>query len=190
MSGWSFLTAFLRARRTVGAVAPTSRGVARRIAGLAGLRSARLVAELGPGTGAITRELLAALPPDGQLWAFEIYAPFVEQLETSIRDPRFHLVAASAEKIGEVRDRLGLSQFDAIVSAIPFSLLSRPQSLAMLRAAAESLQPDGALVALQYHPRYLPPLLRAEFGRVEREFFPWNFPPALLFRASRPRRRA
>lgn len=183
-----FLGAFLRARRTVGAIAPTSRGVARRIADLAGVRSAGLIAELGPGTGAITTELLAALRPDGQLWAFEIYPPFVEQLRGTIRDPRFRLVAESAELIDAVRARSGLEPFDAIISAIPFSLLPRDRTRAMLRSAARALRPDGVLVALQYHPRYLPPLLRADFGALEREFYPWNLPPACLFRASRPRR--
>lgn len=187
MASWPFLKAFLGARRTVGAVAPTSRGLARRIAERAAVRSARLVAELGPGSGAITRELLAALPPDGQLWAFEIHPAFVEQLRAEVRDPRFRLVAESAETIDQARQRAGLERFDSIVSAIPFSLLPRQQSRQMLRAAAAALRPDGVLVALQYHPRYLAPLLRAEFALVQREVFPWNLPPAIVLRASRPR---
>lgn len=187
MSGWHFLAAFVRARRTVGAVAPTSRGLARRMAARAAVRSAGLVAELGPGTGAITAELLAAMRPDSQLWAFELYPPFVEHLRGSVRDRRFNLVAESAELIDLARQQAGLARFDAIVSAIPFSLLPRAQTRRMLRAAAEALDRDGVLVALQYHPRYLPPLLRAEFAVVEREFFPWNLPPALLLRASHPR---
>jgi phospholipid N-methyltransferase len=181
-----FLREFLRARKTVGAVTPTSRGLARRIAEVAGVRSARLVAELGPGTGAVTAELLAALAPTGQLWAFEIHPPFIQHLETTVRDERFRLVAESAETIDAARQRAGLDQFDAIVSAIPFSLLPPDQTRRMLRAAAGALRPGGVLVALQYHPRYLAPLLRAEFAVVRRELFLWNLPPAMLLRASGP----
>ncbi len=185
---WEFLKAFLRARRTVGAVAPTSRPVARRMARLAQAESARRIGELGPGTGAITRELLAAMPADGRLWAFEIYGPFVDHLRATIDDPRFSLVAESAEAITAVQRREGLPGFDAIVSAIPFSLLDSAQTSQILEAAADALQPGGVFVALQYHPRYLAPFLRRRFTDVRREWYPWNIPPAMLLRAANPDR--
>lgn len=187
-SPWEFLKAFLRDRRTIGAVAPTSRGVARRVARLAGAEAAHLVAEFGPGTGAITGELLAALPADGRLWAFEVYQPFVEHLRATLDDRRFTLVAESAVGIAGLRERDGLPGFDAVVSAVPFSLMDQAQTTEILRAAAGALRPGGVFVALQYHPRYLVPLLRAEFAVVEREVYPWNIPPATLLRASGPRR--
>lgn len=181
---WEFLKAFVRARRTIGAVAPTSRYVARHIARLAQAESAHLMVELGPGTGAITRELLAALPPDGRLWAFEIYAPFVDHLHATIDDHRFTLVAESAEAIRVVQLREGLPGFDAIISAIPFSLLDSTQTSQILQAAADALRPGGIFIALQYHPRYLEPFLRRQFAEVQREWYPWNIPPAMSLRAS------
>ena len=65
--------------------------------------------------------------------------------------------------------------------------MEREQTTRILRAAASALVSDGVFVALQYHPSYLAPLLRAEFGKVERWVHPWNIPPALLLRASHPR---
>ncbi len=189
-SAGTFLKAVLQARRTVGAVAPTSRGVARRIARLSGLEAAHTVAEFGPGTGAITSELLAALPEHGRLWAFEVYPPFVSHLRETIDDPRLTVVPESAEAIANVRVAQGLPAFDAIVSAVPFSLLEPAQTTKILQAAARTLHPDGVFVALQYHPRYLAPLLRAEFADVKREVYPWNIPPALLLRARGPRETA
>ncbi len=186
----TFLMGVLQARRTVGAVAPTSRGVARRIARLSGLEAAQIVAEFGPGTGAITRELLAALPEHGRLWAFEVYPPFVSHLRSTIDDPRLSVMPLSAEAIAEVQEAEGLPGFDAIVSALPFSLMEPAQTTKILRAAALTLHPDGVFVALQYHPRYLAPLLRAEFEDVNREVYPWNIPPALLLRARGPRKPA
>jgi phospholipid N-methyltransferase len=181
-----FLRAFWDARRTIGAVAPTSHGVARRIARLAGAEGARVVAEFGPGTGAITRELLAALPPDGRVWAFEVYPPFVAHLRATIDDPRLIVVAASAEAIAGLREREGLPGFDAVVSAVPFSLMDPGVTTEILRVAARALRQDGVFVALQYHPWYLAPLLRAEFAVVEREVYLWNIPPATLLRAENP----
>ena len=187
-SHWTFLKEFLRARRTVGAVAPTSRGLARRIAQLARAEAAHAIAEFGPGTGAITGELLSALPADGRLWAFEVYPPFVAHLRATLDDPRLIVVAESAEAIAGLREHQELPGFDAIVSAVPFSLMDPAHTTEILRAAAQALRPDGIFVALQYRPRYLAPLLRAEFTVVEREVYPWNIPPATLLRAGNPLR--
>ena len=181
----AFLRAFFRDRKTIGAVAPTSRGVSRRIARLAAVESAQRVAEFGPGTGAITHELLAALPAEARLWGFEIHPPFVRHLREAIDDPRLAVLDDSAEAIGELRGREAPDGFDAIVSSIPFSLIGPEQTPAILRAAHDALRPGGRFVALQYHPRFLPPFLRAEFGRVEREVYLWNIPPATLLSARR-----
>ena len=181
----SFLGAFLRARKTVGAIAPTSGYVARRMAVLAGVPRARAVAELGPGTGAITQHLLEALPADGQLRGYELFPDFVEHLRATVIDPRFTIVAASAETIDAAAAGSGAG-FDAIVCSIPFSLLTHEQTLAILRASALALRPGGTFVALQYHPTYLAPLLRQVFRTVERHVTPWNLPPAMLLRARDP----
>jgi phosphatidylethanolamine/phosphatidyl-N-methylethanolamine N-methyltransferase len=181
----AFLRAFIRDRRTIGAVAPTSAGVGRRIARLADIEHAHRVAEFGPGTGAITHGLLAALPADGRIWAFELHPPFVEYLRRTVDDARLEVVPESAETIGAVRER-GVSEgFDAIVSSIPFSLIGPELTPVILRAVHEALRPGGVFVALQYHPWFLPPFLRAEFGRIERELYLWNIPPATLLHVRR-----
>ena len=186
-SGRTFFEGMFRAWGTVGAVAPTSRGVARRITNLAQAEAGHVVAELGPGTGAITRELLAVLPADGHLWAFEVYPPFVAHLREMVDDSRLTVVAESAEAIGGLTAREGLPDLDAVVSSLPFSLMGPEKTTEILRAVARALRPGGVFVALQYHPWHLAPLLRAEFAVVEREVYPWNIPPALLLRARRPR---
>lgn len=185
-STWLFLQAFVHAPRRIGAVVPTSGGLARRMARLAGIDSAQIAAEFGAGTGVITRELLAALPTAGRLWAFEIHPPFVEHLRAAINDRRFAVVAESAAAIADFREREHLPAFDVIVSALPFSLIGPEQTRAILRAARRALRPDGRFVALQYHPRYLAPLLHAEFATVERKVYPWNIPPAVVLRARGP----
>ena len=152
------------------------------------MEAARAVAEFGPGTGAITREILSALPGDGRLWAFEVHAPFVDHLRATIDDRRLDVVAESAEAIAGLRERENLPGFDAIVSAVPFSLMDPARTTEILRAAAQALRPNGVFVALQYHPRYLAPLLSAEFAVVRREVYLWNIPPARLLRAQNPPR--
>ena len=186
-SMWSFFRAFLRDRKTIGAVAPTSPGVGRNMARLAGVAQAKRVVEFGPGTGPITREVLAALPEDGRLWAYEIYEPFLEPLREMFPDERLTLLNESAENVRGLRDAEAPEGFDAIVCSIPFSLLPPVATHGIIRTAAQSLRPGGTFVALQYHPTYLQPIIRQHFEEVRREIYPWNIPPAMLLIGRRPR---
>ena len=185
-----FLKAFFRDRQTVGAVAPTSRGVARKMAQLGGVSLAHSVAEFGPGTGAITHSLLAALPPDGRLWGFEIYAPFAEHLRKTVHDSRFTLMERSATEIEEIRARDVPNGFDTVISSIPFSLIGPDTTREIVRAVGQSLRPGGTFVALQYHPTFLAPYLREGFEQVRRHVYVWNIPPTLLLTARGVRRRS
>jgi hypothetical protein len=115
--------AFLRDRKTIGAIVPTSSLVGRRMARLAGVHEARKVVEFGPGTGPITKPLLEALPADGRLWAYEIYEPFLERLRATFDDPRLTLIGQSAEMVRDLRAREVPEGFDAIVCSIPLANL-------------------------------------------------------------------
>ena len=180
-----FLKAYLRDRKTVGSITPSSAGLGRAMSDCVGASKCRAIAELGAGTGPITRALLESLPADGRLWAFEIDPRFAAYLRTSINDPRLTVVEESATEISRIAKEAGLQGFDGIVSALPFSLLGSGLTLQVLNASREVLLPGAAFVALQYHPWYLPPFLRAIFGTYERRFYPWNIPPAQLFRCRR-----
>lgn len=182
----AFLKAYVQDFRAVGAVTPTSASVSRAIADFVGAPRRRAVAELGAGTGPITRALLDAMPPDGRLWAFEIAPEFVEQLGTTIDDPRLTVVPLSAAEAPRIAREAGLAGFDAVASAIPFSLLGRDVTRELLGQTVESMVPGAPFVAIQYHPTYLPPLMREQFGSIERRICLWNVPPAQLLRGHAP----
>lgn len=188
LSNLDFLRSFVQDYKTVGAVRETSRGVAERICQLANIPAAARVAELGCGTGPITDVILQQIPEDGLLWGYEVHEPFAEYLRENVTDRRFRLYEESATKIVQHRQEHNLPPFDAIISTIPFSYLSHAQSTELLNAVVDSLADHGRFVALQYHPTYLPPLLRKHFDTVTRDIYLWNVPPANLFTATAPRR--
>ncbi len=73
---------------------------------------------------------------------------------------------------------------DAVVSGIPYSLLPRPVTLGILRAAARTLRPGGLFVGYQYSP-YLRPFLKSVFGNVGYRFVLLNVPPAFVYASRR-----
>src|ERR1035437_5900465 len=89
--------------RTVGAVAPSSRYLTQAMLGHVSLERARVVVEVGPGTGAMTQALLNLIPFDATLLAFEINSRFSRYLKSHISDPRLVVINASAERSEERR---------------------------------------------------------------------------------------
>jgi len=116
------------------------------------------------------------------LWAFEIDGEFAQTLRARFDDRRLKVVERPAADAPVVAEQAGIERFDAVVSALPFSLLGQEATRALLDAAARAMAPGAPLVALQYHPWFLAPLLRERFGTVERRMWLWNVPPTVLLR--------
>jgi len=72
-----FLGRFLRHPRTVGAVAPSSRRLARALVAPMRQVPGTRIAELGPGTGIVTREIAASLSPVARALAIDLDPVFV-----------------------------------------------------------------------------------------------------------------
>ena len=178
----TFLRSFLAHPRQVGAVLPTSRRAVRDMLDLAPLEDARLVVELGAGTGVHTRELLRRLGPDARLLAFEIDQALSAALASEIDDSRLRLLNASAE---EVEDHLDGAGVDVLVSALPFTSLPAALRRRVLDTCQAILAPGGVMLVLQYSPLIKGELER-RFESVERRLSPLNLPPAFLFRCTAP----
>lgn len=144
---------------------------------MAPVGNARTVAELGAGTGVYTSEILARMPADGSLLAFELDPSLAEGLRRDIPDPRLRVLAESAEGLSAV---LGDTKADVIVSGLPFTSLPKAVGGRILDAARAGLAPDGTMLVLQYSP-FVGGELRQRFGSVRRRVSPVNVPPAVLF---------
>ena len=179
-----FARNFLANPRGIGSFIPSSRRLTQRL--LAGIDwpTARTIVEYGPGTGVVTRALLARMAPDARLFAFEINADFVAYLRRSITDPRLTVIEASAETVAAVLESHGLRHCNAAISSLPFSIMPEPVRRAIVRATDASLAPGAQLVGYQYSTRWLRELRRT-FHRVTVHFEPRNWPPAFVFTAKK-----
>ncbi|MGY1745917.1 class I SAM-dependent methyltransferase [Blastococcus sp. SYSU D00695] len=178
-----FLRAFLANPRQVGAVLPTSRWAVRDMLDLAEVPDAKLVVELGGGTGSQTGELLARMGPDAELISVEIDPNLAELLAGRYPDPRLHVVCDSAENLDEHLDG---RQADVVVSALPYTSFASALRRRILDVLPQIVAPDGDVLIIQYSPLILSEL-RRRFADVRLRMSPWNVPPAVLFRCRGPR---
>src|SRR5687767_11416841 len=120
MSSLLFLKGFLRNWREVGSPLPTSCHVAKKICRLIDFSHVRSLIELGPGTGAVTQEILKSLRDDARLTVFEINKDFCNELQ-SISDSRLAVHNTSAFRLDAVLQE----KVDCVVSSIPLATLSK-----------------------------------------------------------------
>lgn len=177
---------------TVGAIAPSSRYLANAMLRPLPLAKARVVVELGPGTGVMTRPLLDLLPDDATLLAFEINHRFTRHLRSTINDSRLVLIHAPAEALQEELSRRGYRHIDAVLSSLAMGLMSDAQRHALLMEISSRLKKKGIFTqyqyfhGLQFRDRQLskfdmPGLLGRYFRSVHSKLVWRNLPPAFVF---------
>ena len=185
---WLFLTHFRKSPRTVGAIAPSSQQLARRMLdGLELTPRTRLV-ELGPGTGAITGEIDRRLPESASCLAIDIDPVFSSRV--GVRWPRIVSVCDRAERLAEIAGSRDLLPVDHIVSGLPFASLPAASASAIVAAIVASLRAGGTFTTFQYVHAYGFPsaaavrqTLTREMGSVPTSSMVLgNLPPALVLR--------
>lgn len=177
----AFLRGFLRDPAGVGSVIPSSRFMERRIVRVADVADARVVVELGPGTGGTTRALLAAMPADSKLVCIEIDQAFVD-MTRKIDDPRLIVHKGSAEHIVDVVKEHGLDLPDVVVSGIPFSTMPPELGRLIVQRVHDALPPGGRWMAYQLRPA-VAEFSTPVFGKPEAdELALMNVPPYRLYR--------
>jgi phospholipid N-methyltransferase len=180
----AFFKGFLDHPERVGSVVPSSRFLEQRIVDTAGIRSSRLVVELGPGTGGTTRAMLRALPSSGKLLTIEISADFSARLD-AIDDPRLINHVGSAADISQILAELGLGQPDAVVSGIPFSTIPVAVGKEIIRSVWSALAHGGCFVAYQFRSQ-VARLGRELIGNPDVSMELRNAPPMRFYRWRKP----
>lgn len=181
-----FLRSFLANPRRVGAAFPSSQALAGQITDPIDFARARVIVELGPGTGAFTRQLAQRAHPACRVLALELDAALAAYVAAQY--PRVEVVHAAAQRLPEVLAERGITAVDAAVSGLPFANFSAAQQAAVVGAVRAVLRPGGAFVSYSYvHAQVLPTSrrfrrsLRERFGRFDIRPVLLNAPPALVY---------
>lgn len=147
-----FLAQYVRSVRTVGAVTPSSRFLARKMVAAADVTQAKVIVEYGPGTGVFTKEIIARKSPSARLIVVEANRSFYDSLVRLYGAiDSVLIVHDSAERIEYILAEHGIKQsVDCIVSGLPFAALPTEVSRRILMATTRVLRPGGAFVTFQY----------------------------------------
>ncbi len=181
---------------TTAAISPSSPQLAAAMLEHLPLSRARVVVELGAGTGAITQALLAELPPLSTLVVFEINPRFYNYLKTHFSDPRLVLIHSSAENLDRELEQRGYFQVDAVASSLGLGLMSNRERHTLFDRLLPFLHDRAVLTQYQYiHALQcengrvrrldLRPLLGQYFASVQSKLVWRNLPPAFVFSCRR-----
>lgn len=150
-----------------GAVQPSSRFLARAMTAPLRRRRAReegapaaRILEIGPGTGAVTRAIVAAMGPTDELVCYEINTEFVHFLENALRHDPTLCIAADRITIhnAPAQELDDSASFDFAVCSAPLNNFDAPTIRAILRPMLDALVPEGTATLFEYV--FLPTLRR------------------------------
>ena len=144
----TFFGTALRHPKMVGAATPTSPAVASTAAQVVPTTGDPVVLELGPGTGSMSEGIHRRLPTGARHIGIELGAEMVDHLRA--HKPWMEVVHGDARNLQQLLDGRGVDRVDAVVSSIPWSLLTDDEQDAILAQITRALTPEGAFTAVAY----------------------------------------
>lgn len=179
-----FFRAWLKNPMRVAAIAPSSSTLAKLITSEISHDTGPVI-ELGPGTGAFTRALIARGVRQEDLALVEFGSEFAAALE--LQYPRARMLQMDAARLRTI-DIFGGRQAGAVVSGLPLLSMPPRKVMAILTGAFRKMTPDGAFYQFTYGPRCPVPRrlldhLGLEAVRIGGTLA--NLPPAAVYRIRR-----
>jgi phosphatidylethanolamine/phosphatidyl-N-methylethanolamine N-methyltransferase len=149
-----FFREFIRNFHTTGAILPSGRQLAKRLARYVAEPSTvgRRILEVGPGTGAVTRHIISAMQPMDRLDLVELNESFVKQLEHRFQnEPPFQFVSERTRVLHcPIEELPSEEKYDLIVSGLPLNNFSVELVEKILQALLDLLIPGGTLSFFEY----------------------------------------
>jgi len=182
-----FLNQFRNTPRSIGAIAPSSRGLAEAMIAPIDFKTARVIVEFGPGTGVMTGAIVKRLGPDTRYVGVEINETFCQTL--TVRFPHLQFFNRGAQDIKDILHGLELDKVDAIVCGLPWASLPIELQTRIMAAIMEVLKPGGIFVTFAYLQGLVMPAagmlrkrLKSQFSAIKTTKIIWrNIPPAFAY---------
>jgi phosphatidylethanolamine/phosphatidyl-N-methylethanolamine N-methyltransferase len=196
-----FFGQFRQQYHTTGSILPSSRALGRALTRpLRQAKGPRRILEVGPGTGAVTAEIVRSLKPGDQFDIVEINAKFVAVIERRFaEEPLFRRCRRQAHLIhAPLQEVPGAGVYDFMISGLPLNNFALELVKDVFRSYRRLLKPRGVLSYFEYlaiRALKMPFVAAPERARLEtlgtflqqqidtaqigEEAVFWNVPPAV-----------
>lgn len=174
-----FFKGMMQGPKLVGAIVPTSSITARKMASVVNPSSGLPVLELGPGTGVITKAILARGVPAEKLVSVEYSEDFYSHLTTTY--PGVNFIHGDAFDLGRTLGPLAGQKFDSVISAVPLLNFPMQDRIRLLESLLDRLPPGRPVVQISYGP-VSPIIAKPHSYHIQHfDFIVRNIPPAQLW---------
>ncbi|MEN1986121.1 class I SAM-dependent methyltransferase [Paenibacillus hubeiensis] len=172
-----FLKSFVKNPKNVGSIIPSSRFLASAMVNQAVWQESTAVAELGAGTGAITRYIQKNANEHTKVLLFEMDQTMRNNLQHEY--PEFISYPNAAALLDTMKNE-GIDELDYIFSGLPFFNFERTLRDALIEQIHQALKPGGRFIAFQYSLQ-MKKHLSEKFIIENIEFVPLNVPSAFVY---------
>jgi len=148
-----FYRQFRQQYHTTGSIVPSSRALARALTlPMRQSKKPRRILEIGPGTGAVTAEIVRQLRPEDRFDIVEINGDFVSFLERRFAlESDFRRQRARSRIIhAPLQEVVGEHEYDFMISGLPLNNFSLDLVEDIYRSYMRLLKPDGTLSCFEY----------------------------------------
>jgi phosphatidylethanolamine/phosphatidyl-N-methylethanolamine N-methyltransferase len=179
-----FFKGWIDKPKAVGSIVPTSSIAARRMASVVNPRSGLPVLEVGPGTGVVTRAILALGVKPENLYLVEYSADFVDHLKELF--PGVNVIQGDAFDLDRTLGELSGTVFDSVVSGVPLLNFPVAQRIRYVESLLERIPAGRPIMQLTYGPLSPVPPGRGSYKVEHYDFVLRNIPPTQLWVYRRP----
>jgi phosphatidylethanolamine/phosphatidyl-N-methylethanolamine N-methyltransferase len=182
--GELFFRQWLRSPKSMGSIIPSSRFLARGVAGEVAWTPGQFVVELGGGTGAITEGLIERGIPRDHLVVIELDGSLAGFLKERL--PGCLVVQGDATRLDEILARYPVGEVGTVISGLPMVGMPAGFQRAIIDQGFKVVRPGGFMLQYSYSP--VSPVPAARLGieaRIAR-MVPLNVPPAFVWKYTRP----
>ncbi|MEK7628850.1 MAG: rRNA adenine N-6-methyltransferase family protein [Patescibacteria group bacterium] len=183
-----FLKKFLKHGITIASITPSTKFLSQRTVAGIDWNQARLVVELGAGTGPITQEIVNRARPECTVIVIEQDDDFLGILRNRFGHLKHvHIIKSDCTDLAVQCAKLGLEKVDYVVSGLPTPSLPKHIQKAVFSFYRSHLASTGAVHQITEFPLLFKPFYKKHFAEVEFTFEPRGIPPAGVYVCRKPK---
>ncbi len=174
-----FLGKFLRHGTKIASLAPSSPWLSRTTVRNVDWDRAKVLVELGAGTGPITKVIAERARPETKVLVLERDHDFARLLQERFSAlPNFDVIEGDCRDLAAMLADRGIERADHVISGLPVPSFPKDLQLDLMRVVRQVLEPEGTYNQITELPWVYWGLYRKYFDDVRFAFEPRNFPPA------------